>query len=367
MIIRRILPVITWLFIILIGCTEMSDVPTDPQTRHNSLFDLRANAMGSCTIYPLGDYSVGLHYMAIDSSGNYAYATNSLKGMEVIDISDPTEPCIVNEVGDLGETNMMVVSRDYAYLVDFRGALRILDIHDPPNAFLTGSYETSYFAPNWYAFCVAVENNMAYLGCGKGLMAINVSNPAAPVLAGVYDDFPDHCNNVIVRDDIAFATYDHMNANPGDHHTGLLILNVSDPTDIRLLSRFENGIKFWSIALAEEYAFIAQDYYGILYLDISDPTAPRAIASYHQMSAYFHRVYCDDNYLYASTWFSSGLYIFTNDSPLRLVDYYCSVDGGWYKSVMPWRAEGANDWLNVAPRTIVVGNVLGGVEVLRFE
>jgi|GEM_PF-4118341 len=99
---------------------------------------------------------------------------------------------------------MVLVSINYAYAVDFSGALRIIDISDPHSLTLIGSFETSVFNRRWLPYSLDIQGDYAYLGCSKGLMAIDISDPTLPQLAGVYDQFYDHVNSVVVRDSIAY-------------------------------------------------------------------------------------------------------------------------------------------------------------------
>jgi len=186
---------------------------------------------------------------------------------------------------------MVLVSINYAYAVDFSGALRIIDISDPHSLTLIGSFETSVFNRRWLPYSLDIQGDYAYLGCSKGLMAIDISDPTLPQLAGVYDQFYDHVNSVVVRDSIAYCTYAHQTGSDGSGMSGMTILNISDPT------------------------------------------YPFKLISFITGRGLFNRVLISDNIIFASGWINDGIYFYSLEDllyPLRNIEFQRNP-----KSVMP--------------------------------
>ncbi|MCK4306458.1 MAG: hypothetical protein KAY24_19610, partial [Candidatus Eisenbacteria sp.] len=92
----------------------------------------------------------------------------------------------------------VAASGDLAFVAD--ADLQIIDISDPSNPVLAGSYDTPDQARG-----VAVSGNLAFVADDhSGLQIIDISNPSSPVLAGSYDT-PDRAFDVAVSGDLAFV------------------------------------------------------------------------------------------------------------------------------------------------------------------
>ena len=77
--------------------------------------------------------------------------------------------------------------------------MQIIDVSNPQNPALVGSYDTPI-----YAYSVIVSNNIAYEADGySGLQIIDVSNPQNPALLGSYDT-PGYASSVFVSNNIAY-------------------------------------------------------------------------------------------------------------------------------------------------------------------
>lgn len=121
-----------------------------------------------------------------------------------------------------------------------------------------------------------------------GLAIINVSDPESPVVTDVYTHpgMPLGAGAVIVRNDIAFLAA---------NQNGLLILNVSDKSNIQLISNqsFLNDfphspgqtLDHWKynargIDLKDQYAYVCYDRGGLRVVDIGDLNNPVQVNQY---------------------------------------------------------------------------------------
>ena len=71
-------------------------------------------------------------------SGSYAYVADWNDGLEIINISDPTDPVKVGQFTDGGEAVGVYVSGEYAYLADGWDGLEILKISESFNSSISG-------------------------------------------------------------------------------------------------------------------------------------------------------------------------------------------------------------------------------------
>ncbi|AKB83785.1 hypothetical protein MSBR3_3207 [Methanosarcina barkeri 3] len=79
------------------------------------------------------------------------------KGLEIINISNPSSPKLKGRYNTAGRARSVAVSDNYAYVADGDNGFVTVDISNPSSPTLKGKYETGY------ADCVAVSGNYAYL------------------------------------------------------------------------------------------------------------------------------------------------------------------------------------------------------------
>jgi hypothetical protein len=182
--------------------------------------------LGNCLL-PDGD--------ELDVSGDFVYVAAVDEGLQIVDVSDPTQPFIAGSYSASGPVVMVKVNGDYAYLAVQEGSLVILDVSDPTNPQLVNS-----FATGGYIQCVTVSENLLYIGdWAIGLMIVDVTNPNNPVMVG--NTFFGAGDIAVYQDHIYLAGYfvffvmnvqDHVSV--GEIPTDLI------PTEFELLAPFPN-------------------------------------------------------------------------------------------------------------------------------
>ena len=227
-------------------------------------------------------------------NGSYAYVVN-LANFYVIDISDPSSPTLVAFwIGTPpGDTLGVFVSGDYAYVADGSGGLLVFDISDPSSPTLVGSYDT----PN-YARDVVVSGDFAYVADDlSGLQILNISDPTSPTFAGSYDT-PGSADDVFVSGDYAYVA---------DAFSGLQVIDISDPTSPTLAGSYDTPSFAQDVFVSGNYAYVADDFSGLQVLDISDPTSPTLAGSYDTPDRAFG-VFVSGDYAYVADC-TSGLQV----------------------------------------------------------
>jgi hypothetical protein len=107
------------------------------------------------------------------------------------------------EVGFLdtwGHALAVAVSGRYAYVADWDGGLRVIDVSTPSDPIEVGFFEDTSTVQD-----VAVSGNHAYLAAGSGLLVIDVSDPLSPVEIGS-SDTPAHAMDVSLAGGMAYVT-----------------------------------------------------------------------------------------------------------------------------------------------------------------
>ncbi len=164
----------------------------------------------------------------IDVQGDWAYVAKWTNGglMAAVDVSDPTTPTPVWQIGLASQPYRLKMSGTHAYLAegkefgaDDTGGLRVFDIANPAQPVEAGRLDDGCGS----AFDVAVDAgvSLAYLACTGGMQVIDIADPAHPRVVGRYDaGVEDGMTHVAQRGDRAWFT----------NGAGLHELDVSDPT-----------------------------------------------------------------------------------------------------------------------------------------
>jgi hypothetical protein len=95
-------------------------------------------------------------------AGNYAYVADEYAGLQVIDVSSPTNCVRVGGYDIDGLAYGVAVAGSYAYVACQVAGLHVIDISDPTNPERVGGSRT-----NGYAWGVAVADNNIYLANGN--------------------------------------------------------------------------------------------------------------------------------------------------------------------------------------------------------
>ena len=245
----------------------------------------------------------------------YAYVCQHVESPSfvILDISDPSEPVLVGQWGELRFCHDMEIRGDYAFIANGMGGFLVVDISDPANPY--GVIEIGLGGRGYNLF---VEGSLAYLATGyKGLYIIDISDPSNPVEIGQYDT-PGSAAGVIVRDEIAYVP---------DNWDILHTLDVSDPSDPQLMGTVtEEGLARKGVAITENIAYVATWENSVYIIDIEDPQQPYTLGIYetpgHCLDLYINE------YLYISD-FEAGIQVvdISNPSEPTLVAEYDTPGG----------------------------------------
>lgn len=207
------------------------------------------------------------HYDALEMAtglaiyGDYAFICNRYYGVEVVDVSDPTDPahlCTILNEG--GEVQSCKVVDGILYAGEYNNnCVSIYDVKDPLNYKKLGVCSLNGRGDG---MAVATVNGKTYLYAGTGHHSVS----------GLANSTP-----------LSNLSYGQGN--------GLDIFDVTDPTNPRWLStskidgRFYNtSCDFWSAeyaydaATGRSYAYLVSTFNGLYVFDVTDPKAPVRVA-----------------------------------------------------------------------------------------
>ena len=183
-------------------------------------------------------------YVAPDGT-EYALLTGRFDGLSIIDLTaapegDPTQVAFVPTAEGANDTKDVKVYDHYAYVINENGPVQIVDLADPTAPRVVGLLDVQPGTKLGGAHNGLVAEGHLWVVGGRnaggppGLRAFSLADPTAPTLVGTFN--PTHqpsgyYHDIEVRDGVAFAPAIY----PGG---GVDVLDVSDPSDIRLISTF---------------------------------------------------------------------------------------------------------------------------------
>ncbi len=223
----------------------------------------------------VGEWGSG-EYVAVSVQGNYAYIVTSGTGLDIVDISDISNPVKVGNYDIPGSASGIYASGNYAYVADGEDGLLIIDVSDPLSSTLKGNYKKSGTSMQG----VVVSGNYAYVWgaettgttvTGRGLLlVIDVSNPSSPALEVEDFTFPG-ISDVCVSGSYAYIAY----------ATGLKILDISTPSSLLPVGSFSGQGALTLVYASGNYVYATScipgtefDDYNFCIIDVSDPSSP---------------------------------------------------------------------------------------------
>ncbi len=233
---------------------------------------------------------------AVYAADGYVYTSRGA----ILDIytDDGDQLQKVNDIHLAWTIEDIFVVDGWAYVAfDIKG-LAILDVSDPMNL-----GEPVYRDTNGHAWDVFVSGNYAYVAAeGSGLAVIDISDPMNPG-EPVYRDTDGNARDVFVSGNYAYVA----NAN-----FGLAVIDISDPMNPGEPVYRDTDGNAGDVFVSGNYAYVADRVSGLAMIDISDPTNPGE-PIYREMVGYFYDVFVSESYVYVAM--SSGLAIIDISDP----------------------------------------------------
>lgn len=276
----------------------------------------------------------------------FFYVAVKDSGLMIFETSNPQQPNLIKTIpiADFDSLEAIDVFQqgDYLYLAvgnifqsTSEAGIAIVDISDPPNAFVTDVWQTTDGIGNG-AGIVVVEGNYAYLGgMGQGLIILDISdkiniqfvsqtipdinfptpNPS-PELQGMIN-----ARGIAVRDSVVYLAYDYG---------GLRVINVADKSNPLETGRYINSaiqdtrLYYNSIALNEDLCYIGIDYCGFEIVDISDTSNISLVGWWHpwECNSFPDDWLNSDGHINQISYVEAieSVFLAAGDSELRVVD-----------------------------------------------
>lgn len=226
--------------------------------------------------------------MELSSDGNYAYLTSWKRGITIVDIHDPFSPSVVGRApcnyevlpdddspyGPYGVAGIVVRGR-YAFCVtcDYtddkhREVFIVYNIADPSKPSQAAMIST---AP-WRSHAITIRGDYAYASGFEGILVFNISEPTDPMFINRLELKARMCCNATINGNLLFSA--GSNYAPEGSAGVLSIFDITNPLHIKGVGETPTiGRISWNLALVDDLAYVVSDS-TISAIEISDPEKP---------------------------------------------------------------------------------------------
>ncbi|MFW9779902.1 MAG: LVIVD repeat-containing protein [Candidatus Heimdallarchaeota archaeon] len=226
-------------------------------------------------------------------------------GISLIDVTDPSEPRILDQFYDGGQPHGIVIIGNTLFLADHCDGLEIYDITNP-NAVT----EIGEFSDFQLAHDLKIKGNYAFVADYRtGLVVLDVTDHNNISLVSNYTD-TGPIYHIEMIGETAYVS--HSLGFEGKPDFSLILLDITDPLNITEIARYD--IKANSIAASGDIAYIAADSSGLLVYNTSNPSELRELGSYQDVGRLMDLV-LNDNLVFTTDFENNKLIVFNVTDP----------------------------------------------------
>ncbi len=198
---------------------------------------------------------------AVLVDGGIAYVADGPSGIQIVDISDPSAPVIIGSADTPGNAVKLAMQGNTLFVADRTGGVQVFDVSTPTSPVAVANIAISD------AYEIDLMGGVLVIGASDGVYTYSVGSLVTDfTLVGTYNTY--HANDVAIQGNIAYV------AAGAD---GLVVLDVSDPTNPILLDRIWQGatIDYTTVDVQGQFAYVTNwgsSNKGLNCFDISDPS-----------------------------------------------------------------------------------------------
>ncbi len=203
---------------------------------------------------------------------NFIFVPAGICGFKVVDVSDPSSPTV--STVNIDHTRYIAIESDYGCVLTTHSKLQVIDLSEPSNPTFCGEVSIPQRGSQ-----LVVKNNTAYIAdIGAGVVILDVSDPANPgTIATV--ELSGSALSVAIRNSLLFV---------GAEDGTLYIVDVSSPQNPSVINSIPvTNSPITSISFWENYLLLsASD--GVVALVSSDPTSPNLVGAFTDVHSPIH-------------------------------------------------------------------------------
>jgi hypothetical protein len=177
------------------------------------------------------------------------------RSLRILDVTSPTQPRLAGLLKMENNAQAIALQERYLYYPDFLemkqltegefAGMHVIDVSDPANPIQVGEADTTGHCPQ--ASSIVIKGSYAILGdMQNGLCVVDITDPTDPRLVSTWRDIPPVYDMVLVGERIFAACYSHVAA-----------IDVSDPKEPKLEDITVTPGLAWGIDAAGDTVYVA--------------------------------------------------------------------------------------------------------------
>jgi len=243
----------------------------------------------------------------VDISGNFAYLTNDLGVLYIINIIDKEKPFVYGKYPGIDSANIVIARDDIAYVsytewiageeeYYTESGFKIVDISDKENPVVVGDYNTGN-GKRKSAFGLFIDKNHAYLNTttyfnesdSSTLEIINITDSNEPFIESSIN-IEGSPANIWIEGERAYLNtnyYDYENNDYTDE-SKFLIIDISDKSNPAIISSIDVPSNSWGIYVEDKSVYLSSNRSGdegeynesiLQVIDITNESNPESAGS----------------------------------------------------------------------------------------
>jgi hypothetical protein len=206
----------------------------------------------------------------VNSPFGHAFVADDWEGLQVINISDPTNPQADTSLLKADYSYDVVVDTNYAYVANNYCGLKIIDISYPEFPLEVGAYDTIGQIPRLET--ATAKDSFAFIPQWWAIefRSIDVSDPSRPRLAGINSQgFIQTAGDMILKDSFVYVAKNYR----------FEIYNISNPRQPRLMGSCNSLDMAGGLFIKDTFAYVAAGAFGLGIINIANPTNPYLVST----------------------------------------------------------------------------------------
>ncbi|HKD15303.1 MAG TPA: Ig-like domain-containing protein [Candidatus Angelobacter sp.] len=200
----------------------------------------------------------------VDVNGNFAFVAAGGAGLQVVNVTDRSNPIIVGSLALSGNANDVKLLGNLAYVAAGSSGVHIIDITSPLAPVRLGTLSTGANALD-----IAVRGTRLYVANGSNLLLADVTNPASPTVISTLP-LTGTIQGVDVDAERNLAV-----VSAGTN--GIYVVDISTPNAPALRGTASTG-DARDVAIRGNFAFVADFKNSTTSVDITSPSAPAVLS-----------------------------------------------------------------------------------------
>ncbi len=203
-----------------------------------------------------------------------AFIANEEQGLEILDVSNPTQPTKISSIKTKGFARDVLVLNNFSYVSQLFRGVAVIDIENPYQPVYVKNIlnDTTVYEIDSY-------RNLLYIITPNGLYTYEVSNPYEPLFISQWERSSSYSSSYTG----VSVVYKYVCLS--NSITGLEIVDMTFTSNPTLIGTWNgstgDGSGVFTTYIGEKtIAFLANRYSGLEVIDYTDPQAPTKIGNY---------------------------------------------------------------------------------------